>query len=110
MTSVRSTKEGHMSGDARAVAASGRCQYVAMVVDGTMSHRGFSTVDASPPSPKLRVVRRRFPWLSWGFVFLGVVLSDYAAVSGMGAPMRVKARRWSGVGSVSMGIWVSVPV
>ena len=28
-----------MSGDARAVPASGRCQYVAMVVDGTMSHR-----------------------------------------------------------------------
>jgi len=58
--------------------------------------------------PKLRVVGRRFPWLSWGFVVFGVVLSDYAAVSGMGAPMRLKARRWSGVGSVSMGISVLV--
>jgi hypothetical protein len=58
--------------------------------------------------PKLRVVGRRFSWLSWGFGGFGVVVFDYAAVSGMGALMRVKARRWSGVGSVSMGISVVV--
>jgi hypothetical protein len=59
--------------------------------------------------PKLRVVGRRISLVSWGFVVVGVVLSDYAAVNGMGAPMRLKARRWSGVASVSMGISVLVP-
>ncbi len=46
----------------------------------------------------------------WGFVVFGCVCCGYAAVRGMGAPMRVKARRWSSVGSVSMWISVSVPV
>ena len=36
--------------------------------------------------------------------------TNYAAVSGMGAPMRWKARRWSGVAWVSIGISVLVPV
>ena len=38
-----------------------------------------------------------------------VWVSDYAAVRGMGAPIRVKARRWSVVASVSMGTSVPVP-
>jgi hypothetical protein len=48
------------------------------------------------------------PWLSWGFAGLGCGCSDYARVSGMGAPMSSKAWRWSLVGSVSMGMSVVV--
>ena len=43
-----------------------------MVVDGTMSHRGFSTVDASPPSRHQTTLQKHGPrpdgdrwWSRW---------------------------------------------
>ena len=50
------------------------------------------------PSPKLRAVLRVKPLLSRGFTVLAVCCSGYFRVSGIGAPMSSKARRWVGVG------------
>ncbi len=59
-------------------------------------------------SPKLRRLGNANPWLSWGLPLFGVVVSDYAALSGIAVSSSWKARRWSGVASVSMGISVLV--
>ena len=58
--------------------------------------------------PKLRRLGNANPGLSWGLPLFGVVVSDYAALSGMAVSSSWKARRWSGVASVSMGISVLV--
>ncbi len=58
--------------------------------------------------PKLRRLGNANPWLSWGLPLFGVVVSDYAALSGIAVSSSWKARRWSGVASVSMGISVLV--
>jgi hypothetical protein len=59
-----------------------------------------------PASPKLRLPRYRDQGLNWAFTvwvrFCGVYVR--LRVSGMGAPMRAKARRWSGVGSARAGM------
>src|SRR2546423_13654019 len=47
-------------------------------------------------------------WLSWGFVFSMLLCFDYFRVSGMGWLIRSKARRWVGVGLVSVGTVISV--
>ena len=75
MTSVRSTKGATISGDARAVSASGRCQFVAMFVDDTNESPRvrFSTVDASPPGRHETTLQKHGPrpdgdrwWSRWG--------------------------------------------
>ena len=52
-------------------------------------------------SPKLRAVLRVKPLLNRGFVVLAVWCSGYFRVSGIGALMSSKARRWVGVGMAS---------
>src|SRR5690349_16533789 len=51
-----------------------------------------------------------FRGLTWGFAGLGGRRSDYVKVSGIGAPIRVKASRWALVGSVSMSTVTWAPV
>src|SRR2546421_13114837 len=58
--------------------------------------------------PNLRDLGRMSSWLSWGFVFSMLLCFDYFRVSGMGWLIRSKARRWVGVGSVSVGTVISV--
>jgi hypothetical protein len=62
----------------------------------------------SPAKPKLRPLKVAYPLLSWGFAGFGAGCSGYAAVRGMGVFRSWKARRWSAVGSASMGIWMWV--
>src|ERR1700694_3282775 len=66
-------------------------------------------------NPKLLRQKRANPRLSWGFAGFGRGCCGYAAGwgvgaagRGMGAPSRWKARRWSGVAWVSIGISVLV--
>jgi hypothetical protein len=66
--------------------------------------------DTSTASPKLRQVRRAIPGLTWCFAGLAGWCSGYVKVSGMAAPMRLKAWRWALVGSVSIGTVTWVPV
>ncbi len=65
---------------------------------------------SSAVNPKLRPVRQAISVLTWCFAGSAGWRSGYVKVSGIGAPIKVKACRWMLVGSVSIAMVTWVPV